>query len=96
MSKNEAKVQWSGMPTNDATLKEIKGAIENTYEQYRVIAEAKDNLKDIFDDIHARTGMPRRVFNFLAKTNFKGDAYETIHKNNELEEAHDALSKVTI
>lgn len=94
--KESVEVQWGGMPSDEATLKEIKGAIESTYDQFNAIEEAKAEIKEVFDDLHVRTGIPKRVFNFLAKSNYKGNAYETIQSNSELEEAYDALNKVSI
>lgn len=94
--KNENKVTWDGMPTSEAELKEIRAAIESTYEYYNAIAEAKEQLKDIFDDINARNGIPKKVFNFLAKANYKGNGYEQIQANSELEEAYEAIQKVSL
>lgn len=96
MKKSSSQVKWTGMPSNEAQLKEIKGAIESTYDSYSTIASAKEDLKDIFDDIHERTGIPRKIFNFLAKSNYKGNAYEAIQSNTELEDAYNALQQVSI
>lgn len=95
-SKKTGTVVWSGMPTSEAELKQIKAAIESTYDSFVAIETARSDIKDIFDDINARTGIPKRVFNFLAKANYKGNAYETIQNNTELEEAFEALNKVTL
>ena len=94
--KESVEVQWNGMPSDESTLKEIKGAIVGLYEQFHTIDEMKAEIKEVFDDLHVRTGIPRKVFNFLAKSEYKGDGYETIQKNSELEEAYDALNKVSI
>ena len=97
MAKKDASaVVWNGMPTNEATLKEIKGAVVGLYEQLHTIDEMKAEIKEVFDDLHARTGIPRRVFNFLMKSEYAGSGYETIQKNSELEEAFEALSRVSL
>lgn len=94
MAKEE-KVRWTGMPSSEAELKEIKAAIEATYDPYLQMAEAKANIKDIFDDLNARTGIPKKIFNFLAKANFKGDGFEQVQVNTEINEAFETLQKVT-
>lgn len=97
MAKKESnKKEWGGMPNDDITLKEIRAAVESTYDSYSTIENAKSDIKDIFDDIHERTGIPKKVFNFLAKSNYKGNAYEQIQQNSELEEAYEALQKVEL
>lgn len=94
--KENVEVQWNGMPSDEATLKEIKGAIVGLYEQFHTIDEMKAEIKEVFDDLHVRTGIPRKVFNFLAKSEYQGNGYETIQKNSELEEAYDAMNKVSV
>lgn len=89
-------IEWGGMPTDEATLKEILAAVESTYESYLAIENAKNDIKDIFEDINARVGIPRKVFNFLAKSNYKGNGYEQIKSNSEIEEAYEALQKVSL
>ena len=56
----------------------------------------KAEIKEVFDDLHVRTGIPRKVFNFLAKSAYTGDGYETIQKNSELEEAYEAINRVSL
>ena len=80
----------------EATLKEIKAAVESTYEAYSTIENAKADIKDIFEDLHVRTGIPRKIFNFLAKTNYKGNGYEQIQQNRDIEEAYEQMQKVDI
>ena len=97
MAKKESqKVEWTGMPSNESALKEIKGAVESTYDSFSTIENAKADIKDIYDDLHARYGSPKKVFNFLCKSAFKGNGYETIQANSELEEAYEAMQKVSI
>lgn len=93
-TKTEKK-EWSGMPTSEAELKQIKAAIDATYQSYSVLETERAQLKDIFLDINTKTGIPRRVFNFLAKSNYFGNAQETISKNSQLEEAYEAVEKVS-
>ena len=95
-NKSENKVEWKGMPSSEAELKMIKAAVESTYSEYQAIATAKDGIKDIFEDIHAKTGIPRRVFNFLSRTNYTGNAYETINKNTALQEAYEAIERTSL
>ena len=48
MAKKELTAkQWDGMHTDEATLKEIKAAVESTYEAYSTIENAKADIKDI-------------------------------------------------
>lgn len=94
--KNENKIEWKGMPTSEEELKQIKAAIESTYSDYQAISVAKDSINDIFEDIHARTGIPRRVFNFLARSNYTGNGQETIYKNTALQEAYEAIERTIL
>lgn len=94
--KESVEVQWNGMPSDEATLKEIKGAVVGLHDQFRTIDEQKAEIKEVFDDLHVRTGIPRKVFNFLAKSAYTGDGYETIQKNSELEEAYEAINRVSL
>ena len=36
--KESVEVQWNGMPSDEATLKEIKVAVESTYDSYHTIS----------------------------------------------------------
>jgi hypothetical protein len=94
--QKKVKVEWGGMPTSDGDLKVIKASIDGTFDIVKDIENAKDDLTDYFKELHEKFGMPRRVFNFLVRTNYKGNASEVIDKNSELEEAYDALQKVVL
>lgn len=96
MKKKGAGIEWTGMPNNESALKEIKGAVVSLYDQLHTIDEMKAEIKEVFDDLHARYGIPKKVFNWLVKTNYKGNGYETIQANSELEEAYEAMQKVSI
>jgi hypothetical protein len=43
--KDNVEVQWNGMPSDEAILKEIKGAIVGLYEQFHTIDEMKAEIK---------------------------------------------------
>ena len=92
--KNENKVQWKGMPTFEEDLKKIKAAIDSTYEDYQMISQARESLNAIFEDIHAKTGIPRRIFNFLARSNYTGTGHEIIYNNTVLLEAYEAIERL--
>lgn len=92
--KKENSIVWNGIPSDEVTLKKIKQAIDNTYGSFITIESAKEEIKEQFKSIHQQTGIPKRIFNFLAKSNFKGNADETIQTNSELEEIYEALNKV--
>lgn len=95
--KESNEKQWSGMPiNNEAEMKEIKAAVASTYDIFQSIENSKAELKELFDDINARTGIPKRIFNFLCKANYAGNGYETIQSNNELEDAYNAFEGVPI
>ena len=96
MTKNENVKKWNGVPSDDAELKELKAAVESTYDMFDTIENAKADIKDIFEDIHARTGIPKKIFNFLAKCNYKGDGHEQIAQNDELTSVFDSLQRVDI
>ena len=94
--KDSTKPTWGGMPTGATELTQIKAAVENTYDLYKEVEDAKAGIKEVFDDLNARTGIPRNVFNFLCKTNYFGTASEILSKNEQLAEAHEALQNVSL
>ena len=92
-TKTEKK-EWSGMPTSNADLKKIKTAIDSTHEIFVALEQEKGNLTDIFNELHEEFGIPRRIFNNLAKFAYFGNADVAFGKNEELKEAWDTLEKV--
>jgi len=88
----KSNVEWYGIgEANQEQLKSIRDAITCTFEVMHKIEQAKQEYKDIFEAVHEKTGIPRRLFNFLAKDNYKGNGREEVAKNNELEEALDVM-----
>lgn len=92
--KNPEKPEWSGMPTSESILKEIKTAITQTHESFRTIDNERENITDIFQEMNAKYGMPRRVFNKLAKFSYYGNAEQQFSKDAEIQDAWEALEKV--
>lgn len=83
-------MNWE-LPTDPAVLKEIKTALQTSQEFLVAIERDKGSYMDIADEMKEKHGMPRRTFNRLAKTMFKGDKLEQDAKNNEFEEAWNLL-----
>ena len=92
--KNPNKPEWSGMPTSEYVLKEIKTAITQTHECFRAMDTEKENITDIFSELNQKYGMPRRVFNKLAKFSYYGNAEQQFSKDAEIQDAWEALEKV--
>lgn len=88
------KVEWSGMPSSAAALTEIKNAVMLTHPCLTAIENEKANISDIFNELHVKYGIPRRVFNALVKFSYYGNADAQFKKDNELQEAWEALEKV--
>lgn len=88
------KVEWSGMPTSEAALTEIKNAITQTHPCFNTIEVEKSNISDIFSDLNQKYGIPRRVFNALAKFSYFGNADDQFNKNSEIQDAWNAIEKV--
>lgn len=88
--KNSQKPQWTGMPSGKE-LEDLKAIIESTYDLVQQINEAKDQLKDIYTDLNAKNGIPRKIFNFLVKNNYFSNGYEVIKSNEEIENAYNAM-----
>ena len=92
--KNPNKPEWTGMPTSDAAIQEIKNAIAQTHPCFNAIEAEKSNLTDIFSELNEKYGMPRRVFNALAKFSYYGNADDQFNKNSEIQDAWEALERV--
>ena len=92
--KNSLVPDWTGMPEAEGARKEIKIAIEQTHPCFAAIENERGNIKDIFDDLHAKYGIPRRVFNSLAKFSYFGNADEAFSKNEEIQNAWEALDTI--
>lgn len=88
------KPEWSGMPTSEAALSEIKNAIIQTHPCFNTIDVEKSNITDIFSEINQKYGIPRRVFNALAKFSYFGNADVQFNKNSEIQNAWEAIEKV--
>lgn len=93
--KKKEEKKWTGMPTGK-DLEDIKVAVESTYDYLNQLNDAKEQIKDIFTEINAKTGIPRRVFNFLINNNFYANGYEVIKSNEELEDAYSAITKADL
>ena len=92
--KKSTNVEWHGMPTDAPALKEIFAGILATYESFKAIDNEREQLKDIFEELHAKYGMPKSVFNSLAKFSYYGNADEHFSREDEIQDAWDILSKV--
>ena len=90
--KGSNKKKWSGMPSG-SDLEAIKNGIQATYDPMREMANLKEQIKDVYDDLHAKTGIPKRIFNFLMKNNYFGNGLEVLSKNSEIQDAYDAVTK---
>ena len=92
--KKSTNVEWHGMPTDTPALKEIFAGILATYESFKAIDNERKQLKDIFEELHAKYGMPKSVFNSLAKFSYYGNADEHFSREDEIQDAWDILSRV--
>lgn len=90
-AKSEKK-KWTGMPSG-TDLETIKSGIESTYDPMREMENLKEQIKDVYDDLHAKTGIPKRIFNFLMKNNYFGNGLEVLSKNSEIQDAYEAVTK---
>lgn len=90
--KNKPEMEWQGIPTHrEDLMKVIKDGISEAQGPMAIIESSKDTMKEIFEAVHEKTGIPRRTFNFLVKAKYFGNGRETIAKNDELAEALDAF-----
>ena len=88
--KKQEKKVWTGMPSG-TELDELKAVIESTYDLVQQIEEANGQLKDIFTELNAKNGIPKKIFNFLVKNNYYSNGYEVIKSNEEIENAYNAM-----
>lgn len=87
MARTPKTPEWTGMPTSVTQLKDIRNSITATHSSFSAIDNEKENLNMIFDELHAKFGMPRRVFNKLAKFSYYGNAEEQLEKDEEIKDA---------
>lgn len=88
------KIVWTGMPSNEGDLKAIKTALLSTHESFRTIDNEREQLTDIFSELHAKYGIPKRVFNKLARFTYYNNANEQFSKDAEIQEAWEAIDKI--
>ena len=60
----------------------------------QIIEALRATLKENFDEISAKTGIPKRVWNALVKFNYFQNEHEAFAKSEELKQAYEALSQV--
>lgn len=87
MARTPKAPEWTGMPNSEQKIKDIKISITSTHPSFSVIDNEKENIKMIFDELHAKYGMPRRVFNKLAKFSYYGNAEAQFEKDDEIKDA---------
>lgn len=86
------KKQWTGLQANSPEFKIIKDGVASSYTVLQELENAKGEFKEIFDEVHAQTGIPRRVFNALCKWNYLGNAFEDFSKNEEMKATWETLN----
>ena len=89
-AKKEKKV-WSGIQQGSEDAKLIYESVQATYDVMREFEDCKAELSENFKDIEAKTGIPKRVWNFLVKANYFANENVQFEKNKELEDAWDAI-----
>ena len=88
--KKEKKV-WGGLVAGTEDFKVIKDSVDASFQIIADIENAKAELKDAFEEVHAKTGIPRRTWNAICRWNYKGNSLEAISKNEELKETWETL-----
>ena len=92
--KKTTNVEWHGMPTDAAALKEIFASMLATHESFKTIDNEREQLKDIFEELNAKYGMTKSVFNRLARFSYYGNADEHFSREDEIQDAWDILCRV--
>ena len=87
MARTPKAPEWTGMPNSEEKIKDIKISITATHPSFSAIDNEKENIKMIFDELHAKYGIPRRVFNKLAKFSYYGNAEAQFEKDDEIKDA---------
>lgn len=88
--KKETKV-WTGLKPGTTDFKLIKDSVNASFTVIQEMEEKKAELLDNFTEIHAKTGIPKRVWNKLVRWTYDGRAEEQFSKDEELQEAWMAL-----
>lgn len=88
------KPEWTGMPNSESALKDIKATILQTHASFQAMENERAQIQDIFSELHTKYGMPRRIFNKLAKFSYYGNANEQFSKEEEIQKAWAVLEQV--
>ena len=91
--KKTQKVVWGGLKKGTPEFNVIRESILASEDDVREIENRKEALTDNFNDVHAKTGIPRRIWNALVKFYFFGNAYEKFEKDKELKEVWDEFNR---
>ena len=91
--KKEKKV-WSGIQEGTEEARIIYDSVQASYDVMREFEDCKAELQENFKDVEAKTGIPKRVWNFLVKANYFANENVQFEKNKELEDAWDAIQKI--
>ena len=79
--KKQVKVVWGGLKKGTPEFDVIKNSIDASYSIIQDIEERKAELTDSFNEVNAKTGIPRRIWNKLVKFNYFGNAHEQFEKD---------------
>ena len=88
------KKVWSGIQEGTEDARIIYDSVQASYDVMREFEDCKAELNENFKEVEAKTGIPKRVWNFLVKANYFANENVQFEKNKELEDAWDAIQKV--
>ena len=89
--KHPKTPEWTGMPSAEGAKREISSCLQAVQTNLSAIKMEQDSFDDVYKELNVKYGIPKRVFNFLAKAMYEGNQEETFAKNAELKAAWEAL-----
>ena len=79
------------MPTSPTDIQKINDAIKEADGSFIRVASEKDLIKCIADKMHSELGMPKKLFNKMAKTYHKQNYDKEVAEHEPFEEIYDKV-----
>ncbi len=79
------------MPTSPTDIQKINNAIKEADASFIRIASEKDLVKAIAERMHSELGMPKKLFNKMAKTYHKQNYDKEVAEHETFEEIYDRV-----
>lgn len=95
MKKKNPEPAWDINTLSIDEKQAVADAVRSCWAEMTQLEEAKENIDACYTDLKEKTGIPKRVFNFLMKASFYADAIDRITENRKLEETWGEFERLT-